>query len=241
MAEAIILKNRPNSQPSVIYFVTSKTPFASFNEHFTSQPIDKLRTTIMKKPSSTPRPRKQYEPTKFERAMFWSLIPATFLLPTWLLHGRSMIGGPKGWGSLFLIVTWAPVLFLYHLLLLAVTIVKNKRRQKKSISWKDYFVGEHSAVFLVLYYVVSVIIQIFMKDGDDQGSSESLASKWWGISERMNAQIGWLLFCMSLASGAELLFLAILEPLPGEPRFYLVNEQLQNKVQRKIKSSLGLQ
>ena len=185
-----------------------------------------------------------YDPSRFEKIMFWSLLPATVILPVWLVSGRTVMGGPSGWGSIFLVVTWAPVLFLYHILLLAITIVKNHRRwnnklQRKSSSssscsaekrfWAmmpmtEYFIAEQSATILAIYYVVSVLVQLFMMDGDEHCSVSSILTQWLGMSDRRSSDIGWLLCLACLALAVELLFLAIVEPLPGEPRKAIIKK-----------------
>jgi len=152
------------------------------------------------------------------------------------------MGGPKGWGSIVLILTWGPILFLYHILLLTIYIVKNHRRKNKhqqrssstkmpkttascafvsSVlhSSKEYFITEQSAIILGLYYCVSLVVQLFMKDGNaDQGSMASIATTLLGIRDELSSEIGWALSFASIALALELLFLAIVEPLPGEPR-----------------------
>jgi len=197
------------------------------------------------KDQSRRRRSKNKGPNRLERFMFWTLVPATVLLPAWLVVGRSLMGGPKGWGSIVLILTWGPILFLYHILLLTIYIVKNHRRKNKhqqrssstkipktytkyntkhfvsSVlhSSKEYFITEQSAIILGLYYCVSLVVQLFMKDGDaDQGSMASIATTLLGIRDELSSEIGWALFFASIALALELLFLAIVEPLPGEPR-----------------------
>jgi hypothetical protein len=163
--------------------------------------------------------------------MFWSLIPATVILPVWLVAGRTFMGGPSGWGIIFLVFTWAPVVFLYHILLLAISVVKNRRRWKnlklssassQGMRATDYFIAEQSASILTLYYVVSILVQFLMKDGNEHGSVASIMTQWFGMSERLCSDIGWLLLSASVALAVELLFLAIVEPLPGEPRLALM-------------------
>jgi hypothetical protein len=177
--------------------------------------------------------RSHYNPSRFEIAMFWSLLPAVVILPVCLVAGRTIIGGPGGWGIIVLVFTWAPVLFLYHILLLAITVIKNRRRWKhlklsssssrdKGMQLADYFIAEQSASVLTLYYVVSVLVQCFMKDGNEHGSVPSIMTQWLGMSERLCSDIGWLLFSASVALAVELLFLAIVEPLPGEPQLALL-------------------
>lgn len=142
------------------------------------------------------------------------------------------MGGPGGWGIIFLVFTWAPILFLYHMLLLAITVVKNRRRWQnlklssssrgRGMQVADYFMAEQSASILTLYYVVSILVQCFMKDGNEHGSVTCIMTRWLGTSERLCSDVGWLLFSASVALAVELLFLAIVEPLPGEPRLAIL-------------------
>ena len=219
-------------------------------------------TAALNKPERGPRdPCSRHHPTatatatsRFEQLMFWSLIPATVVLPAWLVGGRTLLGGPRGWGSLVLMCTGAPILCLYHILLLVVYMIKNQRRRRRRrpstihrgqprqrrrmtshgssphdknhddngspimISIQEYSVGDPSAFYLAVYYGVSFLVQCFMKDGDDHGSVASLATERLGISGTLSSDIGWFLVWASVALGVELLFLALVQPLPGQPR-----------------------
>jgi hypothetical protein len=96
------------------------------------------------------------------RAFFYSLFPAAFVLPVWMLVGWGIFGH-GGWGFLGLVIA-CPIVFIVLLVIGALMAARPTVRKERAVSWWDVlaltvvwgatvgfgFFGETTSLFAVL-------------------------------------------------------------------------------------------
>ncbi len=118
--------------------------------------------------------------SRFQKFHFWFLIPAIIIVPVWVGLGRTLFE-VGGWGEFLTIIFYAPVLFVYHIVLLTLTLVKDWRRRAVHLS---------TMWLLTAYYVLAFINQLaFIDGGDTLESVNSVLTKWFGLSENVSTFI----------------------------------------------------
>ena len=107
----------------------------------------------------------------FQKTMFWSLAAAIILIPLWIVFGKSLLGGPGGWGAFILMIFVAPVFSLYHLILFGMVL---RRNMNQHLVPSEYHLQESASKVVSIYYLLHVGFQLFLNDGGDQGSMGSI-------------------------------------------------------------------
>uniref|UniRef100_A0A7S3L422 Uncharacterized protein n=1 Tax=Amphora coffeiformis TaxID=265554 RepID=A0A7S3L422_9STRA len=115
----------------------------------------------------------------FEKAMFWSLATSIVFVPAWTVFGRTLLGGPGGWGTILMMTFVAPPLFVSHVVLFVLARRANNVYEQPS----DYRITRPVASVLLAYYTALFFQQVFMDDGGDQGSTGSVATKYFGFDK----------------------------------------------------------
>lgn len=115
--------------------------------------------------------------SRFQKFHFWFLIPAIIIVPAWVGLGRALFE-VGGWGIFLTVIFYAPVLFVHHIVLLTLTLVKDWRRQAVHLS---------TMWLLTAYYLLAFINQLaFIDGGDTVESVNSVFTKWFGLSEDLS-------------------------------------------------------
>ena len=144
-------------------------------------------------------------PDIFQSIMFWSLFPATFVMPLWLVFGHGGLGGTAGWFALLLMYVAALPLLIYHVILayLYWDKLNNQQQeqdqlqrplspddepldhQQQSQSSQRLLLPLRTSYALLAYYIASFFLQFFMDDGGDQGNTGSPAERVYDVPQEL--------------------------------------------------------
>lgn len=110
----------------------------------------------------------------FRRALYFALVPAAILLPTWVLISRGLLADGIGWEFLVYLVA-CPILSVAMLAVSGVILARKSVRATRAVSWLDAALLTAWWLALVFYglYALPAIAIIVLLVG--------LAAFWLGI------------------------------------------------------------